>query len=560
MIRENATSGCARGRLYYYDFLEEETRRHIPQELLRHIATCGHCRAEVDRLRAMLVGSDVDEQSVLGDRKSVAVASVLKLHFAHAGRCLTCRDVKPLLPGLCDQALGIRVLTPVTAHVDNCPECSRDVSILKRLNLAHRQLCRLGQLFADKPERTSVGCGEALAAVDGVVAGDLSGIGHDALRHLCTCTHCRESLYRHREDLLDRLSADKADEEVACQGASPGDLFAYCLPYGVDQTNEGLGDWRPEEAAHILDCPTCLSQVQELHQTLCDIAERPNSAVVTRFTLSGPAGDREPTLAGEPRLDWAANVEVYNSRPEPEQEAEPVSVPEGTALRAKRLNIARFIKPVAVAAAAVLVVSFLLINTPAAKAVDLRQVYDAIARIKNVCISRFEAGETEPHQKEWVSQSMNIRLFATPEEVVLWDITNGVRKAKSLASGALDVTTPSEALLKEFGNAVANSFGLMPFSRLVDVPEGAEWTRVDDATASAAVPGTGVYELAWVEPTGQWAHKNRFWVDPKTELPTRVEFWRRDLISGANYVLNGTIEVEYPTDGDIQALIDSHFD
>jgi hypothetical protein len=263
---------------------------------------------------------------------------------------------------------------------------------------------------------------------------------------------------------------------------------------------------------------------------------------------------------GEAHANWSVNVEVYKSRPEAEPAAEPVTVPERTARKAKRLNFARLLKPAAVAAAAILVVSFLFINAPVAKAVDLSQVYDAIARIKNVCISRFEAGKAEPYHKEWVSQTMNIRVFESQDEVVLWDIADGVRKVKSLVSGTLETTRPSEALLSKFGDAVANSFGLMPFSRMADVPEDALWSRVDDTRVAALVPGTEVYDMEWVESEDRWAQKTRFWVDLESNLPRRAESYRKDLISGGEYVPSMTIEVEYPTDSEIQALVHSYFD
>ena len=553
MIRENSPSGCVRGRLYYYDFLDEATRTHIPESSLRHILVCRHCQGEIERLRGMLVEQKGDDESDRC-RRSAAITSVLKLHFVYAGRSVTCGDVKPLLPSLCDRVLEIRIPTPVTAHVDNCPQCSRDVSILSQMDLSHRQLCRLGRLFADKPEGTGVGCGEALEGVAGVVGGDLSGIGAEALRHLCTCSECRESLYQRREELVEGLLADTADEELSCEGTSLSDLFAYCLPYGVDAADDGVGDLRPEEAAHISGCRRCLSRVQQLHEAVCGIAERPDSGIITRLTVKGQAVE-----VGEARANWSVNVEVYKSRPEAEPAAEPVTVPERTARKAKRLNFARLLKPAAVAAAAILVVSFLFINAPVAKAVDLSQVYDAIARIRNACISQFGAGKAEPYQKEWVSQSMNIRMFETREEVVLWDIGNGVKKAKSLESGAIETIRPSEALLSKFGDAVANSFGLMPFSRMTDVPEDALWSRVDDTRVAALVPGTEVYDLEWVEDETGCAKKTRFWVDRTRDLPRRVEFYRRDLISGGQHVLTMTIEVEYPADSEIQPLVHSYF-
>jgi hypothetical protein len=220
----------------------------------------------------------------------------------------------------------------------------------------------------------------------------------------------------------------------------------------------------------------------------------------------------------------------------------------------------RFVRPAAIAAAAVLLISALFLNTPAAKAVDLSQVYEAIAKIKNVCITRFEAGKTQPLQKEWVSQTMNIRMFETKDEFVLWDIANGVKKARFLASTKVQTSKPPREVLKRFSDAVDNSFGLMPFATLADVPKDAQWTWVSDADAAAVVPGTEVYDLTWVEVNNgtEWARKKRYWVDPKTGLPSRTDYYRRES-SEPEYELTVMVEVEYPTDNEIRALVRAWF-
>jgi hypothetical protein len=259
--------------------------------------------------------------------------------------------------------------------------------------------------------------------------------------------------------------------------------------------------------------------------------------------------------------DWVVNVEVYRSAPEAPSET--VSLPVTPEQAPKRLSLMRFVRPVGIAAAVMLLISILFLNTPAAKAIGLSQVYEAIAKIKNVCITTFEAGKDEPYQKEWVSQTMNIRMFENTEgeeELALWDIANGVKKARSFASPQVETTRPSPELLKKCWDAVGNSFGLMPFATMADVPKDAQWTWVSDADAAAVIPGAEVYDLTWVkvDETEEYAHKMRYWVDRATGLPRKTEFYRKRGRE-PEYGLSMVIEVEYPADSEIQALIGAWF-
>jgi len=562
MVRADSSMNCVRGRLYYYDFLDEESRGHIPESALRHIVRCPQCQAQINRLRGLL-GEKESDAVVSRRRRNTAVASILKLHFGYAGSWVKCSSVRPFLPSLADPALEVRIPTPITAHVDACRACSDDVSRLRDMGLTHKQLCRLGQLFADKKgEDCATGCAEASKVIPDVVEGRFNTATAETLRHLCTCPQCRQSVYQSREKLLDELLVEGAyGQKSGCEGLPAGELFEYCVPYGLDPADDAPGD-SALAAEHLSGCPRCLGQIQRLHETLCGIAERPDSKVVTRFTFEDGAGKQASVQAGDPQADWSVNVEVYKSVPAAEPSMDVAALARQATPGAARISLARILRPAALAAVAMLLVSVLFLNTPAAKAVDLSQVYAAIAKVKSVCITSFYAGKTEPYQKEWRSQTMNIRMFKNDEknEIVLWDIASGLRKARTLSSSTFETTTPSSDVLKRFSDGLANSFGLMPFATPADVPKDAKWTRVDDVNVAAVVPGAEVYDLTWVETDNgvQWPRKKRYWVDPRTGLPRRTDYYRKDA-SATEGALTMTVEVEYPADSEIQTLIHAWF-
>jgi hypothetical protein len=82
-------------------------------------------------------------------RRDSAITELLSLHFAWVDELVTCTQVKPFLPGLADPLLRVRIPTPITAHVDSCPACSKELAVLRDAALTHTQLCRLSRILAE---------------------------------------------------------------------------------------------------------------------------------------------------------------------------------------------------------------------------------------------------------------------------------------------------------------------------------------------------------------------------------------------------------------------------
>ena len=149
MVALNFNSLCKEAELYYYDFLCKEGHELVPEFVIDHIKQCQHCQGQLSRLTRVLSIAEGRIESEKGQVRS-AITTMLKLHFAYIGKPVTCNIVKPFLPTLLDQALGIHIPTPIVTHVCDCQQCSEDLDIIRCLNLSRKQLCRLSQLFADK--------------------------------------------------------------------------------------------------------------------------------------------------------------------------------------------------------------------------------------------------------------------------------------------------------------------------------------------------------------------------------------------------------------------------
>jgi hypothetical protein len=153
MITKNHNSLCEEAKLYYYDSLCEESCGPIPQSISNHIEQCRNCQNQINQLKVALSQNDCDNSQQRQDRS--AVTTMLQLHFAYIGEHVTCETVRPFLPGLLDPALEIRIPTPITVHLNNCPQCAEDLKAIKKLNLNGTQLYRLSQFFTEGPSRNT---------------------------------------------------------------------------------------------------------------------------------------------------------------------------------------------------------------------------------------------------------------------------------------------------------------------------------------------------------------------------------------------------------------------
>ncbi len=532
MISRNPYSNCMNSRLYYYDFLSEETRGGIPESALEHMTQCLNCQDEIDRLKALF--ERVDERIASDQsRKDSAISTLLRLHFAYVGEPVRCSTVKPFLASLADPVLQIRIPTPITMHLDECRACRDGLLELRNLHLTHKQLCRLGRLLGDEPTEDAVSCSQARAAIGAVVSMAFRDTDAEILKHLCTCPDCRKQLYLHREEVRRELPQNRvAQNELPCESVLPTDIYDYCLPYGIDPADDQFVEFRESITSHLRSCPTCLGKMQGLYNTVYGIAERSDSGVVACFTF-------------QQQID----VQV----PDQEELTD--------AGHTKALHLRRYIKP-AIAAAAVILIGFaLLLSTPAAKAVDLGQIYEALEKVRNVCISQFVPDKAEPTQKIWSSKTLNIKMFETDGQFVLWDFANSVKKIKPLDGSTIQIDSLSGDIVAKGKKSLEGSFGLLPFPDISAAPKDRQWNRVADEDIEDSIPGTEVYDLTWKTTEGMVTEYRRWrvFIDTQTNLPKKTMWYKKTPIDD-EYALYSIEEVAYPRDSEVKAFIQNTFD
>ena len=556
MIFPNHNLLCKQAEPYYYDLLFDESHPHIPESVVNHAEQCQDCRDQINKLKAALSQADAPESEQ--GQVLAAVTTMLKLHFDYIGKPVTCNIVKPFLPCLLDPALEIRIPTPIITHLSNCRPCSGDLDIIRRLNLNCKQLCRLSQLFAEKPVGDTIGCSKARNAIPSVVSMVFSEVDSEVLKHLCKCPVCRELLYKERQKICEGLREAAPSPEYPCESVSTTDIFDYAVPYGIDTANDRYAKFRKSFTSHAATCPMCLAKMQELHKTIYNIVERAESDVVTVYHVDESAraearGESDDIYAGFP-----IRAEVTSRKDGVIAEPSASTIHFGTALkqRVAARNMKSLVK-IATVAAALLIGVAIFLKTPTAQAVTIDQIYKVLERMKNVCITTFYQEELNKTQEIWVSRTLNIKILKTKTECFLWDIKAKTRTSKNLNTGSITMAGLDSAAVSKVKETMEGPLGLLPFNSMPEGPEGAQWLPVTNENIDIAIADTEVYDLMWTEKSliGSIIHRKwRGYIDIETKLPKRIEWWLK-LAEEEEYKLDTITTVSYPTATEIQASI-----
>ena len=557
MISHNPDINCPNARLYYYDFLSKETRGGIPEGALQHIKQCRNCQTEIDNLKDLFVQVDERFESEQSHKDS-AISTLLRLHFEYIGKPVKCDTVKPFLASLADPVLQIRIPTPITTHLDKCKACRDDLLTLLDLHLPHKNLCRLGQLLADKPIEDEFSCSQAQAAIPAIVSMAFHETNAEILKHLCTCSNCRKQLYLHRESIRKELLLNGALQNgFPCESVSATDIYDYCLPYGIDPADDQYIEFGESLTSHLRRCPKCLAKMQQLHRTISNIAERAESDVITIYNIDESAKINSYSEF-EPDTGFTISSEMAGTEDNLHiEQPKTINLTARLKQNAPALNLKPLHK-VGLAAAAVIVIGLaLLFNAPTAKAVTVEHICRAIENTKNVYIATFNPGKTEPVQKRWVSRSSNIYMTKTGEESVLLDRTNKVRIVKHFNTGSVEMSQLPTETITETEKMMAGFLGLVPFADLSLLPDDIEWNRIGDDDLETVTKTIEIYDLIWHERTYAGStvlNKWRVFVDPKTNLPQRTESYRK-LAGDTEYDFLSAMEIEYLSDNEMKTIV-----
>jgi hypothetical protein len=545
---------------WYYDFMAEHGPG-VPEAIARRVRRCLVFRKQIDRLQEAVTGAGGEADTSRSKMKR-DIIDTLSGHFRCLNEQVTCSRVKPFLPGLLLPTVQVRIPTPITVHLDHCPECAEDLEALRDLGLGPEQLERLERLYHSPAAQDRRLCRKARSRIAAFVRGSLHGIEGELLDHLCTCPQCRSRVYRSRQRLLES-EANGASQAGGSDDCIPADqLFDYAVPYGRTSGGEQSADDTPVPTGRAY-----LERIQELDETIYGIAERTDSGIATVYrTLETDAQPRRETAPGtegtdapetaqsysDPYSGYPIHVQVIRGRP---QQATPGWSPAEIKAAWQRATCnpqVRFLLKAAVAAAAVIPLTLLFLNTNTASGITLAQMFKALAKADNVHVARFHPTTGQLIQESWFSRATNRVLTTEGQGRTLFDLDARKRVAHPATEGPAEITDLSETQRTNVRRSMDACLGFT----LGDVPAGAEWTRVEENVA----PDVEVYELTYTEQSrsGETAFlwKWRIPIDPVTRLPKEAQAFRKTPTEDEWHYLSRT-ELQYLLDDEMATILNS---
>jgi len=224
-----------------------------------------------------------------------------------------------------------------------------------------------------------------------------------------------------------------------------------------------------------------------------------------------------------------------------------------TALRSRMIKFTA-------AAAMLLIALTLFFKAPAERVIDLDQIHTALGKMQNVCIENFGQGETEPLQQIWLSRTLNLTMFKTEQQSVLYDIHRQVKMTKDSASGSMTIDRVAKSMLAIQEEALEKALRLVPFAGLSAAPKGAQWVPVLDANTATTVSGAQAYDLVWKQIADDSTRylKWRVFADVQTDLPKRAE-WYAKFNPEEEYRLETFAVVTYPSESEIRIVVQDVF-
>jgi len=346
--------------------------------------------------------------------------------------------------------------------------------------------------------------------------------------HLNSCAKCHQDL-----EAIRSLSLDETQLSILVQAIS-GDIDSDTM------------------AVQLLDSQLSYEKMQQLTDAISTISQRRESDIITVCHIdkdAKAANDDSNLYAGFPiaveQID-NSSVEEHNTK---------ATIPFKTNAASKSTN-ARLLRSGIIAAAVILIAAGLFFSTPTVKAVSIGNIYRAMEKIKGAYIANFAPDAAEPMQEFWISRERNVYITKVRNKTVFYDLDNAQQKMKSSDMNMIESNQITQSQASIIKQGMYSFFGVMPFANISDIPVDAQWNDVTDEMPKND-GDVEIYDLIWKDQEtrgGTGYRKYKFYVDPATDLPFKIEVYIK-LSLEEDYTLENLILVKYLDSNEFEAVV-----
>ncbi len=506
MVRYNNTS-CLKFEVYYFDYLRDKER--VPFAVREHMDNCANCRGEIEKLKNAL-----QSQSETDAAKDDITAYMLGVHMSFADKPLDCKSIRPFLATLADLYLDVEALTPITAHIRNCPQCREQLEDIRRLGLSSKQLQKLSILSSVPDEKRKPDREKLLSLAESIAKIDLKKRNDPLTEEVFRNPDTSDYIYTRRQQWIEALTHTPPAEPLPCESIEMTTLFDLAVP--VPSEANPKQPMLASIAQHVRTCPKCLRAIQQIHEKVTELLYRDNSGVITVFESQNAESENPQPVVRvlTPQNSLAASTKTSRAKN-----------PAGTSLISLAgRNKYKFI--FAAAAAVLIVLSIFPLFTNSLQAVSIEEVSSRMKKLDTFRTIRIDPLTNEVVSENYYSRSMKIYAIRRTGTYLLYDLKE--KKATRYINGRLETIPIPDNQYKQFSQILKTAFTSLPVSAQ---SSDTLWQQTDPNTLNAqTAPQVEVYDLRWTtldSVGGKIQNLRRYFIDSETKVPLEIHKFRQ---------------------------------
>jgi hypothetical protein len=296
-----------------------------------------------------------------------------------------------------------------------------------------------------------------------------------------------------------------------------------------------------------------MTKIQELHRKIYDIYERSESGTVTIYKTIKADQPKPVNRFNNLYTGYPINVEIAGNQNSRIVEKNNSILNFTAAMKHKILNTnLKSAVSVGFVAVSLLVLFILSLNISPARGISLAKIFSKAENHKNIHISHYSSVKKEPIQEQWISSSLNFKIYKTGDNLVLWDINNKKMVMKDIGSELYESRPLTKDQITDFKFSIQKS--LSSESKYFQPND-----ELKNITNQNIIENDDGYEITWEEEGYNTSvfNKLKVYTDSK-ELPFRMECYSK-ISTDEEYELSTIITFQYLSEVELAVVKDKYF-